>query len=839
MAAKVEWRMENERLKAYVNGTPVAWAPQPGSQEAFLRCPIYETLLAGNRGGGKGLPVGEPVLTPTGEKPIESLMVGDVVCCPDGTNSKIIGVYPQGYRPTYKISFTDGSVARCDDQHKWFMRCGDDPTYGPRVMTMQEVLKKQKRRLQVPVLDNLTFKSSALKIDPYILGLLLGDGSFGVSGNLQFGTADVEIAQAAAIGGLRPGKVDGNYHYFTARQADILHTETTKLGLKGHRSWEKFIPKEYLMASKSDRIALLQGLLDSDGTISRVGSISFASTSEKLTKGVRWLVRSLGGNATTPPPAKVYLNGTRYRDSYNTCILTYNKFKPFRLERKAIRVKKETMRGPWRTVKNIVYAGDQETICIKIAHPTGLFLTRDLLVTHNTDALLFDFAQEVGRGFGAEWKGILFRRTYPELDDVILKAQKWFNEIWPKDGPNPATYNQQSKTWTWKSGEILKFRHMLKEKDYYEYHGHSFSWIGWEELTTWPDSGCYTRMMSCCRSSHPAVAKKSRVRSTTNPYGVGHNWVKRRFQLPIAEGMVIGRVIRDSVNKSGDLEEPRVTIRSSLAENKILLIADPQYLPRLRMSARNPAELAAWIDGSWDITCGGMFDDLWNMNTHIIPNIPYDILKSSGWKLNRAYDHGQSKPFSVGWWAQSNGNPIELQLSDKKIMEIGSVKGDLILFDEWYGWNGEMNEGLRMPASKIATGILQREEEMALKGLIKRGPADDQIFAKEDGATSPASRMRSEKLYWDRAGKGANSRPQGWERIREYLTGAIPDEDGYREEPGLFVCRRCAQWLKTVPCLPRDEAKLDDVNTKVEDHCGDMTRYRVRWSRNAVGRRKW
>jgi hypothetical protein len=456
-----------------------------------------------------------------------------------------------------------------------------------------------------------------------------------------------------------------------------------------------------------------------------------------------------------------------------------------------------------------------------------------------TDTLLMDFAQEVGMGYGREWRGILFRRTYPELDDVINKSQKWFQEIWPIDGPNPAIYNQQSKTWKWKSGEVLMFRHMSKENDYLSYHGHAYPWIGWEELTTWPDSGCYTRMFSCCRSSHPAVAKKARMRSTSNPYGPGHNWVKLRFRLPINEGMVIGPVIKDSKNKAGDIEPPRVTIRSSLAENKILLIADPNYIQRLRASARNPAELAAWIDGSWDITCGGMFDDLWDMNIHIIPNIPYEMLKEAKWKMTRAYDHGQAKPFSVGWWAESTGTPIEIASPDGTSREIGHVKGDLILFDEWYGWNGEMNEGLRMPASKIAKGILQREGEMGLKGLIKRGPADDQLFSKEDGKTSPASRMKKEKLYWDKAGKGANSRPQGWERIREYLSGAKPDDDGYREEPGLFVCIRCAQWLRTVPCLPRDDKKLDDVDTKVEDHCGDMTRYRVRWSRNAVGRRKW
>ncbi|MCK5016772.1 MAG: hypothetical protein KAS32_06830, partial [Candidatus Peribacteraceae bacterium] len=364
-----------------------------------------------------------------------------------------------------------------------------------------------------------------------------------------------------------------------------------------------------------------------------------------------------------------------------------------------------------------------------------------------TDTLIMDFAQHVGRGYGSEWRGILFRRTYPELDDVVNKSRKWFKEIWPEDGPNPAQFNVQKMTWTWRTGETLVFRHMSKENDYWSYHGHAYPWIGWEEITTWPDSGCYKRMFSCCRSSHPAVAKIARVRATTNPYGPGHNWVKRRFRLPIiGNDRVIGPIIRDSKNKAGDLEPPRVAVRSSLAENKILLIADPGYIQRIKAAARNEAELAAWIDGSWDITCGGMLDDLWNRNIHIIEDIPFIEFVKARWFLNRAYDHGQSRPFSVGWFAESNG--ISLEWNGKIY---GPVKGDIILFAEWYGCvPGEENEGIHMPSTQIAEGILEREMEMGLKGRIKRGPADSQIFAREDGKTTVAGKMKAKRGYWDK-----------------------------------------------------------------------------------------
>ncbi|MBW2636046.1 MAG: terminase, partial [Deltaproteobacteria bacterium] len=281
-------------------------------------------------------------------------------------------------------------------------------------------------------------------------------------------------------------------------------------------------------------------------------------------------------------------------------------------------------------------------------------------------------------------------------------------------------------------------------------------------------------------------------------------------------------VIRDSKNKAGDIEPPRVAIRSSLAENKILLIADPGYVQRIKAAARNEAELAAWIDGSWDITCGGMLDDLWDRNIHIIEDIPFLEFAKARWTLNRAYDHGQSRPFSVGWFAESNGIPMEW---NGKIY--GPIKGDIVLFAEWYG----------------CVHIVDREKEMGLKGRIKRGPADSQIFARDDGKTSPAGHMKKKRIFWDKCDKSKGSRCIGWQQIRDYLSGALGfvDDDGkkVREHAGLFVCERNEDWLRTVPCLPRDDKNLDDVNTKVEDHAGDMTRYRLRWTRKGIRQRNW
>lgn len=461
-----------------------------------------------------------------------------------------------------------------------------------------------------------------------------------------------------------------------------------------------------------------------------------------------------------------------------------------------------------------------------------------------TDALLMDFLQHVGQGFGPEWRGILFRRSHPELADVINKTQKWFPQIFPT-----ATFNKVEKTWTFPDGEQLLLRHIKTVDDYWAYHGHAYPWIGWEELTNWADDGAFRKMMSCCRSTNPRVPRK--YRATCNPYGVGHNWVKRRYRLPHQRGLVI----RDSTDSDGELEPPRVALHGHIYENRILLDADPGYVSRLRASARNAAELAAWLDGRWDIVAGGMFDDVWDSRRHVMDPFPIP----ANWKVDRSFDWGSSKPFSVGWWAQSDGSRVTLANG----REISTVRGDLFRIAEWYGCDPrEANTGLKMLATDIAKGIKKREASMLENGLIRTrvrpGAADSAIWDAENGPSIYAD-FASEGVLWEKADKSPGSRKQGWEQMRKRFQNANPDqriteaqmnvakaetpgeraeaerilasfvaEARRREKPGLFVFGTCRHFIDLVPVLPRDDNDLDDVDTDAEDHIGDEARYRVR-----------
>lgn len=445
-----------------------------------------------------------------------------------------------------------------------------------------------------------------------------------------------------------------------------------------------------------------------------------------------------------------------------------------------------------------------------------------------TETLLNDYLQHVGQGFGANWRGILFRRQFRDLEDVIAKSKPIFWAAFPK----AKLVEGNSPEWRFPDGEKLLFRHINRVSDYNSYHGHMYPWIGFEELTTWPDLSVYKMMFSCCRSSVVGMPRK--VRATTNPYGVGHNVVKMRFRLPIGS-RTVGPIIKGDVDGKGNPEPDRVVVHSSLAENKVLLTADPEYISRIRAAAMNPEQAKAWIDGSWDIVAGGMFDDLWDERVHLVE--PFPIPQT--WRIDRSFDWGSTKPFSVGWWAESNGETVKLPSG----RDLHTIRGDLFRVAEWYGWDGKTpNVGIKMTAPKIAEGIKEREQKLFPGRRVVPGPADSSIFDDSEGESiASQQRKSSARITWVKASKGPGSRKNGAQQVRTLLFNANPrDEEGNkisREAKGLFIFSTCEQFKRTVPTLPRSDKDLDDVDTDAEDHAYDELRYRVYKRKQTSGRK--
>ncbi|MEX2444493.1 MAG: hypothetical protein WD492_12870 [Alkalispirochaeta sp.] len=448
-----------------------------------------------------------------------------------------------------------------------------------------------------------------------------------------------------------------------------------------------------------------------------------------------------------------------------------------------------------------------------------------------TDALLMDFAQHVGHGYGPDWRGVIFRREYKELGDVINKSKKWFRQMFP--GARFLESTDKLK-WVFRDGEELLFRTASRADDYWNYHGHEYPFIAWEELTSWPDLELYSKMMSVCRSTNPYIPRK--YRSTANPYGPGHNVVKARFIDIAPAGVAVGEEFTDPVS-GRVLTRRRVRIHGTIWENLILLESDPEYLQTL-LAIKDPNLRRAWLHGDWDIVAGGAVDDVWNRDVHVLR--PFRI--PSSWYVDRSFDWGSTKPFSVGWWAESDGTPVTLADGTRRTYP----KGWVIRIGEWYGWNGTPNEGLRLTDQAIGKGIREHEEylrESLGVQTVNAGPADTAIFDADPGKDSIAHGINAG--YWGKstlanrnifteADKRPGSRVRRLQTLRRRLSAALEPRP---EEPGLSVFDTCTDgFLRTVPVLPRDKRNPDDIDTEAEDHVADETGYRLTAARKTARR---
>lgn len=358
-------------------------------------------VVSGETGQGKAQPVDEPVLTPSGWRPIGDLRVGDPVLAVDGSVSRVTGVFPQGARPVARVAFNDGAWTRCDLDHLWSVASDLDVVRGRpfRTLTASEVALTLRRadrlRWRVPTVAPVPGCGSTLPIDPYILGVLLADGS--LTNGSRFSSPDVEIMDEVerrlpAGHKLRRSVVPDSLALdcgisATAGENEVL-AALRDLGLHGHRSFEKFIPVEYLMGTPEQRMDLLRGMMDSDGYVEPTGSAMLTTSSERLCRNFEELVWSLGGatRRSQKVPKYTYKGDARVgRLSYciHVCLPPEQHLSIFSLPRKAARLRPRVV-PPHRKIESVEPDGVAECVCIQVAHPSRLYVTRSYIVTHNT-----------------------------------------------------------------------------------------------------------------------------------------------------------------------------------------------------------------------------------------------------------------------------------------------------------------------------------------------------------------------------------------------------------------------------------------------------------------------
>ncbi len=374
---------------------------------------------------GRAMPVDTPVMTPEGTRPIGELEVGDLVIGSDGRPTPVLAVYPQGRKPVFRLRTQDGASTRACGEHLWFVTTPADRRRGRagRVVQTSDMVGNLRtahaRTFELPVVSPVEFAPSEVPMDPYALGLLLGDGCLTTSTTPSFSTRDPELAQAleAALPQieLRPASRAGDdvlrhqgYHRGGLLTENPVTGVLRELQLAGTRSTTKFIPPAYLVNSVAVRLALLQGLLDTDGgpvtQDGRTCRIQYTTCSDQLRDDVVWLVRSLGGVAyvrTRPAEGRrPGLAGGRpvehRSDAHVLDIRLPQGMAPFRLARKAALYDATGGGRPMRFVDSIEPAGEAECVCISVGAQDSLYVTEDFLVTHNTlnDAfIILDEAQ--------------------------------------------------------------------------------------------------------------------------------------------------------------------------------------------------------------------------------------------------------------------------------------------------------------------------------------------------------------------------------------------------------------------------------------------------------------
>ena len=381
-------------------------------------------ILADDMGLGKGVITSTLAITPTGVKRFGDLKVGDRIIGSDGKACNIIGVYPQGVKDIYKITFNDGYNITTDGSHLWTVsscNSGENSknrenryiTISTEQMLDENLILKQKAiglnvkksykfktyykqkngdsKWQIPIVKPIEFENNdTLPIEPYLLGLSLGDGHFTKSSaiGIELHKDDFEELFKGVL--LTEHKTSDN-----KRKAYINYhsNDLENLGLAHTKSDTKFIPDIYKYSSIENRLAILQGLMDTDGHCmksknGKFNGTEYCTVSERLADDVAEIVHSLGGIVRKKSKIGKYKkeDGTvvECKKAYRLNIKLPEQFNPFKLKRKANDYNPPKKYKTGRYIKNIEPCGQGETVCIAVDAPDKLYVTEHAIVTHNT-----------------------------------------------------------------------------------------------------------------------------------------------------------------------------------------------------------------------------------------------------------------------------------------------------------------------------------------------------------------------------------------------------------------------------------------------------------------------
>lgn len=374
--------------------------------------------LYGGESSGKAQPLTSKILTPQGWRLMGDMRPGSVICAPDGTNTTVVGIFPQGVQSVYRITFDDKSTTECTLDHLWAVSTRKSTLQ--QIKTTQELIdegliSKNKgssvRKFKIPTTQPLQFTTNNnVPIDPYFLGLLLGDGT--LRDSVVYSTLDEELHTFVA------NHLDEHYQMSLSEKRNVcdygfrknIHGRAKngvvialeELNLYPNKSENKFIPQQYLYSTIENRIALFQGLIDTDGHVYKdQHSIQFVTVSSQLADDFVELARSLGMRCVRSSRVGTYTAASGEKISgqeahYINCLHGDFFFQPGRLTRKQMTPSKSSYADRW--IESIEYVREEECQCIKVGHPDSLYITDNHVVTHNTTLVLHAIVEAQNQG---------------------------------------------------------------------------------------------------------------------------------------------------------------------------------------------------------------------------------------------------------------------------------------------------------------------------------------------------------------------------------------------------------------------------------------------------------
>lgn len=418
-------------------------------------------VIVAPMGTGKAQPLSSKVLTPSGFKTMGEIEVGDMVIGGDGKPHKVIGTFPQeGLRPVYKVYFSNGEVVECDIDHLWNvntyyqrtrktykrgtgkLNCKREfnPDYTFKTWSLKEIIErgiikefKNGRKtyiFKVPHVQPIEFENRQVEVDPYLAGYYIGDGCYRRS-EITVGKQDFDKVydMFKHICGEDIGIFHDNRDIYTIRIINETRQKLNKLFDKCIKSDKKVIPVCYIQNDINTRLSVLQGLLDSDGTVDKRGLVLFSTKSRELAEQVKYLVKSLGGEASISTKQAKY----RKNDEIVDCGVSYNviisfdensRHQLFRLSRKQDRVRYRNKYLERTYITSIEYDREDYTKCILVDSDEHTYVTDGYIVTHNTSVTTgFAASAAIHKCAANNFKGFKVLHLFFEDEEINIRRK--------------------------------------------------------------------------------------------------------------------------------------------------------------------------------------------------------------------------------------------------------------------------------------------------------------------------------------------------------------------------------------------------------------------------------